>query len=70
MTEFRAAIGREQLKKPGRMVESRRRNAAYLRKHLQEIEGVTPPNEASCAKHAFYYLALRIESKTLRVTRE
>jgi len=70
MTEFQAAIGREQLKKLGRMVETRRRNAAYLTKHLQEIEAVTPPNEASWAKHAFYYYALRIDSKALRVTRE
>jgi dTDP-4-amino-4,6-dideoxygalactose transaminase len=70
MTEFQAAIGREQLKKLDRMVETRRRNASYLTKHLKEIKGVSPPNEAPWAKHAFYYYALRIDTKTLGVTRE
>jgi perosamine synthetase len=70
MTEFQAAIGREQLKKLNRMVETRRRNAAYLTKHLREIEGITPPSEASWAKHAFYYYALRIDGNALGVTRE
>jgi dTDP-4-amino-4,6-dideoxygalactose transaminase len=70
MTEFQAAIGREQLKKLDRMVETRRRNASYLTKHLREIKGVSPPNEAPWARHAFYYYALRIDTKALGVTRE
>jgi perosamine synthetase len=70
MTEFQAAIGREQLKKLDRMVETRRRNAYYLTKHLREVKGVSPPNEAPWARHAFYYYALRIDTKALGVTRE
>jgi len=70
MTEFQAAIGREQLKKLSRMVETRRRNASYLTRHLREIDGVSPPNEAPWARHAFYYYALRINTKALGVTRE
>jgi len=70
MTEFQAAIGREQLKKLDRMVETRRRNAAYLTKHLKGITGVSPPSEVAWARHAFYYYALRIDTKTLGVTRE
>jgi len=70
MTEFQAAIGREQLKKLSRMVETRRRNADYLTNHLQHIEGIIPPSEAPYAKHAFYYYALRIDTKALGVTRE
>jgi len=70
MTEFQAAIGREQLKKLDRMVETRRRNAAYLTKRLREVKGVSPPSEAPWAKHAFYYYALRIDTKALGVTRE
>ena len=70
MTEFQAAIGREQLKKLDRMVETRRRNASYLSKHLKGISGVSPPTEAPWARHAFYYYALRIDAKALGVTRE
>ena len=70
MTEIQAAIGMEQLKKLDRMVEIRRRNAAYLTKHLDNVEGISPPSEAQYAKHAFYYYALRIDSKALGVTRE
>ncbi len=70
MTEFQAAIGREQLKKLDRMVATRRRNAGYLTRHLRKIEGVTPPNEASWARHAFYYYALRIDTKKLGVSRQ
>jgi dTDP-4-amino-4,6-dideoxygalactose transaminase len=70
MTEFQAAIGREQLRKLNRMVETRRRNANYLSRNLREIEGVSPPKEAAWARHAFYYYALRLDTKVLGVTRE
>jgi len=70
MTEFQAAIGREQLKKLDRMVETRRRNAAYLTKHLRGIEGVRPPSEAPSVSHGFYYYALRVDTKVLGMTRE
>ena len=70
ITEFQAAIGREQLRKLNRMVETRRRNAAYLTKHLREIEGITPPTEAPWARHVFYYYALRIDSNALGVSKE
>lgn len=70
MTELQAAIGREQLKKLDRMVETRRRNAAYLTKHVLKVEGIKPPSEALWARHAFYYYALRIDTKALGVTRE
>jgi dTDP-4-amino-4,6-dideoxygalactose transaminase len=70
MTEFQAAIGREQLKKLDRMVETRRRNASYLTTRLRETEGVSPPSEASWARHAFYYYALRIDTKRLGVSRQ
>jgi dTDP-4-amino-4,6-dideoxygalactose transaminase len=70
MTEFQAAIGREQLKKLDRMVQIRRRNADYLTRSLRKIEGVSPPTEAPGTRHAFYYYALRIDIKRLRVSRE
>jgi len=70
MTEFQAAIGREQLKRLDRMVETRRRNAAYLTKHLQEIEGVKPPSESPSIHHAFYYYPLRIDTRSLGITKE
>lgn len=70
MTEFQAAIGREQLKRLKGMVETRRRNATYLTKNLSKIKGMTTPSEARYARHAYYYYALRIDTKTLGVTRE
>jgi dTDP-4-amino-4,6-dideoxygalactose transaminase len=69
MTEFQAAIGREQLKRLKGMVETRRRNAAYLTKNLSKIKGMITPNEAQYARHAYYYYALRIDTKTLGITR-
>jgi dTDP-4-amino-4,6-dideoxygalactose transaminase len=62
--------GREQLRKLGRMVETRRRNAAYLTSHLREIEGISPPSEAPWANHTFYYYALRTDTKSLGVSRD
>jgi dTDP-4-amino-4,6-dideoxygalactose transaminase len=70
MTEFQAAIGRVQLERLKRMVETRRRNAAYLTKNLSKIKGIVTPSEAPYARHAYYYYALRIDTKTLGVTRE
>ncbi|MGA3405424.1 MAG: DegT/DnrJ/EryC1/StrS family aminotransferase [Candidatus Bathyarchaeia archaeon] len=70
MTEFQAAIGREQLKKLDRMIEMRRRNASYLTTHLRKTEGVSPPSEETWAKHVFYYYALRVDTKNLGVTRQ
>jgi len=70
MTEFQAAIGREQLKKLDRMVQIRRRNADYLTRSLRNIEGVSPPTEAPGTRHAFYYYALRIDTQRMRVSRE
>ncbi|MGA3406547.1 MAG: DegT/DnrJ/EryC1/StrS family aminotransferase [Candidatus Bathyarchaeia archaeon] len=70
LTEFQAAIGIEQLKKLDRMVKARRRSASYLTTKLRKVEGVTPPSEASWAKHAFYYYALRIDTKRLGVTKQ
>jgi perosamine synthetase len=70
MTEFQAAIGREQLKRLKAMVETRRRNAAYLTKNLSKIRGIVTPSEASYARHAYYYYALRIDTKMLGITRE
>jgi dTDP-4-amino-4,6-dideoxygalactose transaminase len=70
LTEFQAAIGIEQLKKLPRMVETRRRNASYLTTKLRKLEGVTPPSEASWAKHAYYYYALRIDTEKLGVTKQ
>jgi dTDP-4-amino-4,6-dideoxygalactose transaminase len=69
MTEFQAAIGREQLKKLDRMVKIRRKNANYLTARLRKIEGVSPPIEESWAKHVYYYYPLRINSGKLRVSR-
>ncbi len=70
MTELQAAIGREQLKKLNRMIETRRRNAAYLTKRLREIKGVSAPSEAPWARHAFYYYALRIDIHALGVSKK
>ena len=70
LTEFQATIGIEQLKKLDRMVKARRRNASYLTTKLRKVEGVTPPSEASWVKHAFYYYALRIDTKRLGVTKQ
>jgi perosamine synthetase len=70
LTEFQSAIGIEQLKKLDRMVKTRRRNASYLTSKLRKTEAITPPSEASWAKHAFYYYALGIDTKRLGVNKQ
>ncbi len=67
-TEIQAAIGQVQLDRLEAMLHIRRKNAQYLTNNLRNIEGVTPPKEASWAEHAYYYYPLRIDPSKITTT--
>ena len=58
MTEFQAAILLVQLKRAPKLFEKRFKNATYLAKRLEEIEGIEPlkyPDKAKSAYHIFIF---------------
>lgn len=61
MTDMAAAIGIEQLKKIDAFIQARVRNAAYLTKVLEEIEGIEAPKVMSGRSHVFYQYVLRVD---------
>ncbi len=63
MTDLAAAIGIEQLKKIDRFIEARSRNAAYLTKALQGIEGLDVPKVMPGRTHVFYQYILRVKEE-------
>jgi len=58
MTEFQAAILLAQLERADELFRKREKNARYLAKRLEEIEGITPlryPSKARSAYHIFIF---------------
>lgn len=54
MTEMQAAIGRIQLNKLPRWIESRQSNAAILTQHFKKIAGLRVTEPTSNIRHAYY----------------
>ena len=57
MSDVHAAVGRVQLAKLAGWTESRRRNAAYLDRHL---DGVMTPPVAECTSHVYHQYTIRV----------
>jgi len=70
LTEFAAALGREQLRKLPGEVRARRRNAAALTRGLVGLEGLKTPIVAPGAAHAFNLFTVRIDPTTLSMSRD
>jgi dTDP-4-amino-4,6-dideoxygalactose transaminase len=66
MTELQAAIGRRQLAKLPRWVESRRRNAALLDAALAGVPGLTVPPPPAHAQHSYYKYSVLLDPERLR----
>ncbi len=62
MPELQSAIGEVQVKRLPEFLKKRKANAAYLTKHLRDIEGVVLPTEASWATHNWYLYTISISA--------
>jgi dTDP-4-amino-4,6-dideoxygalactose transaminase len=63
MTDIAAAIGLAQLKKLEKFNEKRIENAAYLTKHIDDINGIKAPFVSENVRHVFHQYTVRIENK-------
>ncbi|HUU13049.1 MAG TPA: DegT/DnrJ/EryC1/StrS family aminotransferase [Terriglobia bacterium] len=70
LTEFAAALGREQLRRLPGEVRARRRNAAALTRGLASLGGLKTPIVAPGAAHAFNLFTVRINPTTLSMSRD
>jgi perosamine synthetase len=70
LTDFAAALGREQLRRLPAAVRARRRNAASLTRLLEGTPGILLPRAAAGVLHAFNLYTLRLDPKALRILRD
>jgi dTDP-4-amino-4,6-dideoxygalactose transaminase len=64
MTAMQAAMGLAQLRKLGKFIEKRRRNAEYLTRYIKNMRGLRPPFVRDDVKHVYWaYGALVIEEE-------
>jgi perosamine synthetase len=70
LTEFAAALGREQLRRLPAALRARRRNAAALTRLLAGTPGILLPGTAPRVLHAFNLYTLRLDQKVLRISRD
>jgi perosamine synthetase len=70
LTDFAAALGREQLRKLPSEVRARRRNAATLARGLAGLPGLEVPGVAPGTTHAFNLFTLRLDPRVLRMSRD
>ncbi len=67
LTDIQAAVGLEQLKRLGEMVEHRRVLAATYYVALSELPGVIPPMEPAYAKSNWQSYVIRLEDASLQL---
>jgi perosamine synthetase len=70
LTDFAAALGREQLRRLPGELRVRRRNAAALTRGLAGLPGLDLPRAAPHTAHAFNLFTLRLDPRTLRMSRD
>jgi perosamine synthetase len=69
LTEIQAAIGREQLKKLGSLVEERVGLCDYLAEKLGAMPGISIPPVREGATHAYYVQPMKFDEKEVGVDR-
>ena len=69
LTDFAAALGREQLRTLPAALAKRRRNAAFLSRALSGVPGLHVPNVSKDSGHAFNLFTVRLDSKALGMSR-
>jgi len=60
MSNVTAALGISQLEKLDKLVEMRRRNAAYMSRRLSELSGVEPPNPPRGFFHVYQMYTVKV----------
>ncbi len=70
LTDFAAALGREQLRRLPSEVRARRKNATALTRGLAGLGGLKTPIVAPGAAHAFNLFTVGIDPTTLRMSRD
>ncbi len=63
MPSMVAALGISQLAKMDKLIEMRRRNAAYLTKRLSPIDGLQPPVEIKGHRHIYQMYTVKLPEK-------
>jgi perosamine synthetase len=63
MTDLQAAIGLIQLSKVQQWNKKRQANAAYLTSHLENIDGIIPPQIRQGSEHVFHQYTLRSRNR-------
>ena len=62
MTDVEAAIGREQLKRLGDMIDTRRRNGAVYQRELAKIPGIQTPHIAEDVEPSWHQYCLTVDA--------
>jgi perosamine synthetase len=70
LTDFAAALGREQLRRLPAAIRARRRNAASLTRQFEGTPGILLPRAAAGVLHAFNLYTLRLDPRILHLSRE
>ncbi len=65
ISEIEAAIACCQLKKLDKFIEQRRRAAKIMREMLENIPGITPPEEKPYKKHAYYIFNISVDPNAI-----
>jgi dTDP-4-amino-4,6-dideoxygalactose transaminase len=70
MTAIQAAIGLEQFKKLDKINDIRRKNADYLTKIINQIDGIEPPYVDLDVKHVYWVYGAKINKQKLGISRD
>jgi perosamine synthetase len=70
LTDFAAALGREQLRRLPAAIRARQRNAASLTRQLEGTPGILLPRCVGRVGHAFNLYTLRLDSDVLNLSRD
>jgi perosamine synthetase len=70
LTDFAAALGREQLRKLPAAIRRRCQNAAILARGLAGLPGIETPRTAPSAGPAFNVFTIRLDPEVLRISRD
>lgn len=70
MTEVAAAIGIKQLKKLDKNIEKRRKNAEFLSRKLEEIDGIHVPVIGNGVRNSFHQYPILLDLSRFKYTRD